>query len=357
MAPAGAQNCALGLYQLGKEVAMRCNYCEWRCDLHGEKLGRCRMYRADGDSIKERFPGRWCNYSVSRVESIPFYHAYPGSRCMAVGTSSCNFNCKYCSNAFIAKQDPAEQQDGMFELSPRELVGMAAKAGCHSIVFNVNEPTVSLPTVLKVAREARKSGIHMGCLTNGYTTVESTELLASAFSFFNIGLKGLSDEFNREHIGIPKVDPILRTIRALAGTGHVEVTTPVIQGANDHELDDIAAFIAEVDPEIPWHVFRLLPEDEMKDEQYPNIDAINNSLHAARKSLRHVYFHNFVGSDWVNTICHECGATVIERFSLGCGGDKLQRYLCDDRNCCPTCGARIRVFGGKAEWNSMERAL
>jgi len=326
---------------------MRCTYCEWRCELAGETYGRCRMYYSDGDDIKERFPDSWSTYEVSRIESIPFYHAYPGSRCLTIGTSGCNFSCKYCSNAFIAKQDPATMQDKMFHFTARKLVDMAVKLGCKSIIFNVNEPTVSIQSLQELSREAADANIKMGCLTNGYSTPEATELLATVFTFFNISLKGLADDFNRDFIGIPSVAPILSTIRRLTKTHHIEITTPVIQGANDHELGDISRFIADVDAEIPWHVLRLLPEDEMKDAVYPDIERINTRLHSARKQLPYIYFHNFVGSEWVNTLCPECATPVIERFSLGCGGDKLQRNNCSDGNC-PSCLRTIRVLEGNA---------
>jgi pyruvate formate lyase activating enzyme len=270
---------------------------------------------------------------------------------MIIGTSSCNLNCKYCSNAYVAKEDPEKIQDGMHDLSPQELVQTARKLGCHNIVFSINEPTMSLPTLLKVAEEAKMAGIPMGCLTNAYTTEESTELLGSIFSFFNIGLKGLAMEFNRDYIGIPSADPILRNIRRLAKTSHVEVTTPVIQSINDGEFDEIVRFLVSVDREIPWHVFRLLPEHQMKDAQYPNIEAINQALNSVRKWLPYIYFHNFVGSDWVNTLCPNCGSDVIERFSLGCGGDRLNRFLCDD-NHCQNCHQEIKLLGGKVAWNA-----
>jgi pyruvate formate lyase activating enzyme len=281
---------------------MRCNYCEWRCELGSGKLGVCRMYEEEDGRVVERFPHMWSSYGASRIELIPLYHAYPGSRSLVIGTSGCNFNCKYCSNAFIAKEDPARVQDTMEELSSVELLGTARKLGCENIVFNVNEPTVSIPSLLELKEEATAASMPMGCLTNAYMTEESTETLASIFSFFNIGLKGLSKEFNRECIGIPSVDPILRNIRRLATTSHVEVITPVIQGVNDDELDEIADFIAGIDREIPWHVFRLLPEYQMKDARYPNIEAVNGALESARKKLPYIYFHNFVGSDWVDTL-------------------------------------------------------
>ena len=326
---------------------MRCNYCERRCRIESGETGFCRMYTVSKGVITERFPHRWSACGPGRMEVFPFYHAYPGSRSLAIGTASCNFRCRYCSNAYIAKKDPDAQQERMYHLAPRELVAMAQKLNCRTIVFNVNEPTVSLPSLLEVAVEAKAAGIPMGCLTNGYMTVESTEILASIFSFFNVSLKGVSKTFGREYIGVGSLRPVLRNIRRLAETSHVEVTSPVIEGANDTEIDIIADFLAGVDPEIPWHVFRLLPEDEMKDRDYPSIQAIDAALRSARKKLPYIYFHNFVGSDWVNTICPDCGSVAIERFSLGCGGDKLNRVLCKDGRC-TGCGRSIRLLSDKS---------
>jgi pyruvate-formate lyase-activating enzyme len=311
------------------------------------------MYTVAGGIIRERFPHRWSSCGTYQIESMPFYHAYPGSRCLNIGTTGCNFRCRYCSNAYFAKEDPEIQQDRMYRIEPHKLVGMAQKLNFRSIVFNINEPTVSIPSLLEVAQEAKAAAIPMGCLTNAYTTVESTELLASIFSFFNISLKGISSRFNRTYIGIKSSRPVLRNIRRLAQDRHVEVTTPIIQGANDSEIDEIADFLVGVDPEIPWHVFRLLPEDEMKGDEYPNIQAIDAALKSARKRLPNIYFHNFVGSEWVNTLCPDCGAVVIERFSLGCGGDKMKRLLCED-NRCPHCGRKIRILNEKTRLGNTE---
>lgn len=334
---------------------MRCTYCEWKCELGEDTFGVCRMYYAKDGVIKERFPSRWSSCSIARIESLPFYHAWPGSRSLTIGTFGCNFMCRYCSNGFIARQDPAEWTDRMHILTPPEMIRMAQKLRCHNIVFNVNEPTVSMPSLLELHECARKAGMPMGCFTNGYTTEEATQTLAQIFSFVNVGLKGFSSEFYREYIGIPSIDPILRNIRTFARACHLEVITPVIQGANDGELNSIADFLADIEPEIPWHVFRLLPEHEMKDTAYPSIEGINNALETARKKLPYVYFHHFIGSDWVNTMCPGCGTEVIERFSLGGIGDRLKDFHCKD-NRCPSCGGEIRILGEKVSWKGREVA-
>ncbi len=323
---------------------MKCNYCEWGCELSAQSFGVCQMYCEDHGVITGRFPNRW-SYSVSRVEALPFYHAYPGSRSLTIGTSGCNFSCRYCSNAYIARRDPATVEENTYSMTPEDLVRMAQKLNCHNIVFNVNEPTVSLPELIELRKHAQKAGLPLGCLTNAYGTEESTEILASVFDFLNIGLKGFTSAFHREFIGIRNIEPVLRNIRRLAGLRHVEVTTPVIQGVNDGDLDGIADFLSGIDGEIPWHVFRLLPEHEMKDADYPSIEAISRALQACREKLVYIYFHNFVGSDWVNTGCPRCHKEVIERFSLGCGGDKLDSFNCSG-SACPGCGYEIRILGG-----------
>ncbi|MDX9762124.1 MAG: radical SAM protein [Desulfomonilia bacterium] len=327
---------------------MRCSYCEWRCEIDGSTFGVCRMYHVVHGEIRERFPNRWSTYAMSRMESLPFYHVYPGSRVMTIGTFGCNFSCRYCSNGFIALRDPAEQRAGMYELTPEELVRMALKLECHAIVFNVNEPAVSLPSLQELKVHADKAGLALGCLTNAYTTVEATHMLAEIFSFINIGLKGFTKEFHKKYIGVTDVEPILRNIRALAAVRHVEVTTPIVQDVNEADIPLIADFLAGIDREIPWHAFRLLPEHEMKDSAYPNIEAVNQALDHARSRLDYVYFHNFVGSEWVNSACPGCGRVVIERISLGCGGDRLDSFHCIG-NRCPGCGYAIRMHGALVE--------
>ena len=333
---------------------MKCNYCEHKCDL---TKGRsfCGMYMEQQGKVVEKYPDKWCTYSAYRVESVPFYHAYPGSRSMIIGSAGCNFRCKYCSNGFIACQDPANVQDVMYEFEPEKFVQMAQKLGCHNIVFNVNEPAVSLPSLLRVKEYAKKADIPMGCLTNGYTTKESTQMMADIFSFVHVGLKGFSNEFYKEYVGVKSIDPILRNIETFAQTCHMEIASPVIEDVNDHELYDIARFIHDINPDIPWHVFRLLPEHNMKESVYPNIERMNSALESSRKFLSYIYFHNFVGSNWVNTLCPNCKTAVIKRFSLGCSGDRLDEFLAPD-NTCPACGTKIAILGTKVEWNAKEVA-
>lgn len=91
----------------------------------------------------------------------------------------------------------------------------------------------------------------------------------------------------------------------------------------------------------------------MKECQPPSINDINTKLEYARKLLPYIYFGNFVGSEWVSTLCPGCGKTVIERINLGGCGGKITEYSLDD-NKCPDCGQEIPIYGKRMHWNESE---
>lgn len=328
---------------------MKCGYCERRCDLKSKSY--CGMYQSLDGRVVECHPNSWSSYHASHIEQIPFYHAYPGSRSFVIASAGCNMNCAYCINSYIAK--PKTDDVFLFEVEPEKLVSLAKKSGCHNIVFGVNEVTVSLPSFIQVAKKAKESGMPVGCLSNGYMTKEAAQIMAEYISFINISLKSLSNDFYNTYAGVNDITPILRNIEFFAKSIHVEITTPIVQTVNDQEIDEIARYIKKVDANIPWHVFRLLPERNMNNAQYPDIDNINKVLKKARQSLPYIYFSNFVGSEWVSTVCPSCGEDLIERITLGACGGKLLNYQVKE-GFCPNCGEKIPVLGGYVKWNARE---
>jgi len=327
---------------------LQCNYCELHCEITEKIFGRCGMYVMENNTIKERFPFSLTSMFVSHIESVPFYHAYPGSRSMIIGTMGCNFDCKYCSNAYVARSTPEELYK--YELTPKDLIKKAQQSGCHNIVFAVNEPVVSWPFMLSLAEEAGYKGMPVGCLTNGYMTEQVAEQMGEKFDFVNISLKGMTDEFYHRYAAVPLLGPVLRNIRLIVDKTHVEITTPIIQTVNDKDIVKMAEFIATIDREIPWHVFRLLPEYKMQEANPPAIAEINLLLDEARKILDYVYFSNFVGSDWVSTICPECGENLIKRINLGgCGGKMIEYRITENR--CPNCDRTIKIKGERIQWS------
>ena len=85
-----------------------------------------------------------------------------------------------------------------------------------------------------------------------------------------------------------RLDPILDTITRLHDMGvWIEIVTLLIPGMNDSpdELKRLTAFIADVSPDIPWHVTAFHPDYEMQDTDATTpamlLDAVEIGRHAA----------------------------------------------------------------------------
>jgi len=275
------------------------------------------------------------------MESIPIFHFYPGGRVLIMGTSGCNLNCKYCINSHLIKERPF-----CYDLSPEQIVEKAKSTDCIGITFSANEPAVSLTYFLETAEEAKKQGLKVGCSTNGNFSIKETELIASSIDFANISIKGSSEKFYRDICRGGSLKTVLRTIKILFERGvHIEVTTPFVPPLDDADMQSIAAFIAGVNPQIPWHIFRFLPEYELKNLEQPPVGNLVTIWEKTRKQLDYVYLENFAGSLWVNTLCPQCGTLLIERLSKGGCGGQLMNYHLSENNCCPKCSKKIPIRG------------
>jgi pyruvate-formate lyase-activating enzyme len=288
---------------------------------------------------------------INHIESIPFYHFQPGSRSFVLGGAGCSLNCDYCSNAYVARSDPKPLM--IYELPPKRVIELAEQYGCHNIAFAINEPAVAIPTLLELAAEARPAGLPVGVLTNGYVPAGVAETMARAFDFINVSIKGAASDFYRRHTGVADYQTVLKAIEVMQPLTHLEISTPVVQGMNDGDIPEIADFIAGLDPSIPWHVFRLLPEYRMASIERPPIKQVNDALEEARKKLHFIYFGNFVGSQWVSTFCPHCGELAIERISMGGCGSKLTRNLLVEERC-PACDSPLPITGGSVDWYSKD---
>ena len=97
---------------------MECTYCPRRCLLQNDRPGACGAYGAEKGKITEKHPHRWTVMYATHIESVPFYHAYPGSRSFLLGSSSCNLT-RILLNAYVAKEI---QPSYAFDLPPAKVV-------------------------------------------------------------------------------------------------------------------------------------------------------------------------------------------------------------------------------------------
>jgi len=82
---------------------------------------------------------------------------------------------------------------------------------------------------------------------------------------------------------------VKRTIKAAHKTCHVEVTTLVIHGENESDVEDIAKWLSEVDPEIPYHLSRFFPKYKYADKSPTPPETMCRAYDTAKKYLKNVF--------------------------------------------------------------------
>lgn len=318
---------------------MKCNYCEWRCDLsHGSVCGN---YKEQDGLIVQSKPFVWSRIQPNSAERIPIFHFIPNGRFLQLGGFSCNAACAYCINAALAIK-PDEGQPA-FSMNAKQVVSMAKRGEYDGIHFGINEIAVNLPCALEIAKAARAEGLYVGCSTNGYLTGEAAESVSRNFDFLNISLKALDSDFYRKELRLNSVEPVLRNIRYFAAHNHLEITTPIVAGMGEREIMGIADFIAAINRDIPWHVFRVLPEHEMADNAPPDINEVTPLIMEAKKKLNYVYWGNFIGSKWLDTHCPQCGELLVKRLCEGSCGARFLEQKTQGGKC--SCGYQLPLFG------------
>ena len=134
------------------------------------------------------------------------------------------------------------------------------------------------------------------------------------------------------------MENVLNTIKKYYKTGmHLEVITLTIEGYNDKEdwVRQMAGFLKDLDPGIPWHFTRFFPAWKMLDVPVTSFSTLEKMREwAVDEGMQYVYIGN-VENEYDNTYCHNCGELLIKRS----GFSVLENKIRDGR--CPACNARI----------------
>lgn len=109
---------------------------------------------------------------------------------------------------------------------------------------------------------------------------------------FNIDLKGFSQDVYDITGG--KLETVKNTIEQAYGDAHVEVTTLLIPGLNDDMklLDEEAAWLASIDPDIPLHLTRFFPQHRYTDRPATPLTTLLEAREVAQGHLNDVLLGN-----------------------------------------------------------------
>ncbi len=332
------------LYDKLPDKRVRCNVCQWRCVINPGKSGVCRVRRNNGGTIQLLNYAKVSSMAPDPIEKKPLFHFFPGSLVLSFGTIGCNFHCVHCQNWEIACVDEPEAfERTLRDISPQEAVRMAKKNNCLGLAWTYNEPAIWFEYTLDSARLAHDSGLYTVYVTNGFMTPEALDMIGPHLDAWRVDVKGFSDKVYHDLAKIRQWRGILEVAERARHKWdmHVEVVTNIIPTLNDDEeqLSSIAGWIKEKLGELtPWHVTRFYPHRELMHLPPTPITTLEKAYRIGRDAgLRFVYLGNVPGHNYENTVCYNCGNTVINRI-----GYNVESLKVEGTNCA-VCGADLNI--------------
>lgn len=281
-------------YRLLEDGKVECQLCPHHCRIADGKTGICRSRRNHGGQLVSEVYGKPCSLAIDPIEKKPLYHFHPGTTCLSLACTGCNFHCLNCQNHDISQASP-EQVD-YYDLSPKDIVALCQKHHCPGIAYTYTEPLTYIEYITDCARLAHEAGLWNILVTAGYVCQEPLSDLLPNLDAANIDLKSFSDDIYQRVSG-GHLQPVLDTILAMKQAGvWVELTNLVIPGIND-DMDMIRRMcrwlVSNGLAEAPLHFSRFFPRFRMQDTSPTPI----HTLHAAKQvaeeeGIKHIYLGN-----------------------------------------------------------------
>lgn len=326
------------LYETVKNDVVRCLLCNHLCTIVPGATGKCGVRENSNGKLFSLVYDRLIARNIDPIEKKPLFHFLPGTLSYSIATAGCNFSCLFCQNSDISQMPSDRGRISGERITPEEIVRQARAAGASSISYTYTEPTVYFELARDTAVLASSAGIKNVFVTNGFMTELCLDEIHPFLDAANVDLKSSRDSFYRDQCGA-RLEPVMRSIEKMHRMGvFLEVTTLVIPGLNDseEELRELAGLIAGVDPGIPWHVSRFHPTYRLTSVPSTPVKTVLRAREIGYEAgLRYVYTGNIAHNDGENTLCHACGALLVQRLGFRVSDLRVSRSRC------PECDAEI----------------
>ena len=281
-------------YKKSDDGRIECQLCPHHCRMADGKTGLCRSRKNKGGVLVSEVYGKPCSLAIDPIEKKPLYHFHPGTTCLSMACTGCNFRCLNCQNYEISQVQPSEVDH--YDLSPEAVVELCLKHHCPGIAYTYTEPLTYLEYITDTARLAHKAGLWNILVTAGYVCQEPLNDLLPHLDAANIDLKSFSDDIYKKVSG-GHLQPVLDTILAMHGAGvWIELTNLIIPGVNDDRqmIRKMCRWIAANGlSDNPLHFSRFFPKYKMRNIPPTPLQTLKEAEQIAlEEGIKYVYLGN-----------------------------------------------------------------
>ena len=281
-------------YQKLEGGAVECQLCPHHCHIADGKTGICRSRRNHGGVLVSEVYAKPCALAIDPVEKEPLYHFHPGTQCLSIACTGCNFRCLNGQNHDISQASPSDVDH--YDFTPENVVTLCRKHRCPGIAYTYTEPLTYLEYITDCARLAHEAGLWNILVTAGYVCQEPLADLLPYLDAANIDLKSFSDA-TYQRVSGGHLQPVLDTILAMRNAGvWIELTNLLIPTVND-DMDMIRQMcrwlVENGLSEAPLHFSRFFPRYRMQHLTPTPLHTLKAAKQVAEEEgITHVYLGN-----------------------------------------------------------------
>ena len=154
-------------------------------------------------------------------------------------TPRCNLNCIYCH-----REGEVRPEKELSKEEIAEILRVAAKFGIRSVKFTGGEPLLR-KDIVDIVRSV-PPGMESSMTTNGILLARyAKELKAAGMKRVNVSIDSIVPATYKKITGQDALGDVLAGVQAAldAGLTPVKINMVVLEGINDHEIDDFLAYI------------------------------------------------------------------------------------------------------------------
>jgi pyruvate formate lyase activating enzyme len=324
------------LEEILEDGVVRCHLSPRNCTMKLGQHGFCGVRaNRDGRLVSLNY-GKSVHATEETIETEAVNHYSPGERILSMGNIGCMMNCAYCHNWKTSQARFVSDRD-VYYYSPEDVIDLASRHGIRCLSWTYNDPVVWHEFVRDTAMMSRQKGMINLYKSAFYITPEAVEELIPYIDIFSISVKSMDPEYYRK-LTKGRLEPVLEATKQVFKAGkHVEVSTLMITDISD---DDESArkvadwVLTELDATVPVHFVRFHPDYKMRQTVRTPIPRLIRAREVALEmGLEHVYLGNVYDTNWSNTYCRGCEATLVTRYGLN-----AQILGLDSAGNCANCG-------------------